>query len=480
MALPEYPELEELLDYVSDEVKRLLGCEGALVILHDEERNELFFLGAAYDDTATSERIKEIRFPIEGLVAGRVILTGEPLIVNDTSKERHLHLARDKKLGYHTHNLALVPLRSSDRIIGVLCAINKKEGLFEASDLDLLNMIAGTVVLSIENARFADEIKKAYREVTKLNRAKDRVINHLAHELKTPCAVLLASLKTLTRKLVLLPDQEWRRTMDRIQRNLDRLLEIQEEVDDIIQERHYAVYPLMSFVLEQCKDELEALADEDVAGEEAAERIRKRVEELFGPKEDAVKAIALHEFVARRLEVTQGAWARRDVKIESKLDPCPDICMPEEPLEKIVDGLVRNAIENTPDEGCVEVLVSPSRDGIALKVIDYGIGITSENQRRIFEGFFTTQPTDDYSSKRRFDFKAGGKGADLLRMKIFSERYRFKIDMTSTRCRHIPSESDECPGRISECKFCSTVEDCKRSGGTTFTLLFPPAPDQGC
>ena len=267
MALPEYPELEELLDYVSEEVKHLLGCEGALVILHDEERNELFFLGAAYDDTATSTRIKEIRFPIEGLVAGRVILTGEPLIVNDTSKERHLHLARDKKLGYQTHNLALVPLRSSDRIIGVLCSINKKEGMFEESDLDLLNMIAGTVVLSIENARFADEIKKAYREVTKLNRAKDRVINHLAHELKTPCAVLLASLKTLTRKLVLLPDQEWKRTMDRIQRNLDRLLEIQDEVDDIIQERHYAVYPLMSFVLEQCNDELEALADEDVAGE---------------------------------------------------------------------------------------------------------------------------------------------------------------------------------------------------------------------
>jgi PAS domain S-box-containing protein len=480
MALPEYPELEELLDYVSDEVKRLLGCEGALVILHDEERNELFFLGAAYDDTATRTRVKEIRFPIEGLVAGTVIRTGEPLIVHDTSKERHLHIERDRKLGYHTRNLALVPLRSSDRIIGVLCAINKKEGSFEESDLDLLNMIAGTVVLSIENARFADEIKKAYREVTKLNRAKDRVINHLAHELKTPCAVLLASLKTLSRKLALLPDQEWKRTMDRVQRNLDRLLEIQDEVDDIIQDRHYAVYPLMSFVLEQCADELEALAAEDVGGEMAAARIRKRVEELFGPRERALKAIFLHEFVARRLEANKGSWARRGVKIESALESCPAICMPEEPLAKIVDGLVRNAIENTPDEGCLEVMVSQNRDGIELKVRDYGIGITSENQRRIFEGFFTTQPTDAYSSKRRFDFKAGGKGADLLRMKIFSERYRFKIDMTSTRCHHIPTENDACPGRISECGSCTGVEDCKRSGGTTFTLLFPPAPDQGC
>jgi PAS domain S-box-containing protein len=480
MALPEYPELEELLDYVSDEVKRLLGCEGALVVLHDEERNELLFLGAAYDDSATRTRVKEIRFPIEGLVAGTVIQTGEPLIVNDTSKQRHLHLARDKKLGYHTRNLALVPLRSSDRIIGVLCAINKKEGRFEDSDLDLLNMIAGTVVLSIENARFADEIKKAYREVTKLNRAKDRVINHLAHEMKTPCAVLLASLKTLSKKLALLPDQEWTRTMARIQRNLDRLLEIQDEVEDIIQDRHYAVYPLMSFVLEQCADELEALAAEDVGGERAAARIRKRVEELFGPSEKAMKAIPLHDFVARRLEVIKDLASRRNVRIESALEPCGAVCMPDEPLAKIVDGLVRNAVENTPDEGCVEVMVNQNRDGVELKVRDYGVGITSENQQRIFEGFFTTQPTDAYSSKRRFDFKAGGKGADLLRMKIFSERYRFKIDITSTKCHYIPTENEACPGRISQCGYCTSVEDCKRSGGTTFTLLFPLAPERGC
>ena len=39
------------------------------------------------------------------------------------------------------------------------------------------------------------------------------------------------------------------------------------------------------------------------------------------------------------------------MKIESKLDPCPPICMPEDPLAKIVDGLVRNAIENTPTKG---------------------------------------------------------------------------------------------------------------------------------
>jgi hypothetical protein len=145
-------------------------------------------------------------------------------------------------------------------------------------------------------------------------------------------------------------------------------------------------------------------------------------------------------------------------------------------LQKVIDGLVKNAIENTPDEGKIEVLVRKKNEGAELVVRDYGVGITEDAQRRIFEGFFSTRDTMAYSSKRPFEFNAGGKGADLLRMKIFSERYNFKMDMVSTRCRFIPKDTDVCPGRISKCPFCSKIENCHASGGTTFTIYFPPAP----
>ena len=239
LALPEYPELYELLDYVSGVIKELMETEGGVVILLDEQRQELFLRGAAYDDTATQQRAKEARFQVDELVAGKVIKTGKPIIMNDISGDSEIHIERDKKLGYQTRNLLLVPLRSQERIIGTLCAVNKKEGGFDQTDVDLLSMLAGTVVLSIENARFSAELKNAYMEVSSLNRAKDKVINHLSHELKTPIAVLRTSLVTLEKKLQSLPQESWQPTIDRARRNLDRLLEMQYQIYDIIQHKTY-------------------------------------------------------------------------------------------------------------------------------------------------------------------------------------------------------------------------------------------------
>ena len=479
-ALPAYPELEDLLDFISTEIKRLLNVDGALVILLDEEKKELFFMGAAYDDTDTQKRAKEIRYPADKGISGKVIKTGQPVIVHDTSKDPDFYGVVDTQLHFHSQSMLDVPLRSGDRIIGVLCAINKREGRFEQSDVELLNLIAGTVALSIENARFSRELTEAYQEVTGLNRAKDRVINHLSHELKTPASVLIASLNILSNKMEELPEDTWKPTMERASRNLERILEIQYEVEDIMQDKQYKTRDLLNLLLDQCEDELESLVAEEVGEGPIVERIKQRIQQIYGPRDSKITDISLDKFVAERLEELKPRFAHREVEIVTNLGSVPDICVPGDVMEKVVDGLIRNAVEATPDEGRIEIMVQRKGEGSELVVYDHGIGITDENQRRIFEGFFTTHDTMTYSSKRPFDFYAGGKGADLLRMKIFAERYNFKIEMGSSRCRYIPRDSDLCPGRISECKFCQERTDCFGSGGTAFKVFFPPAPDKGC
>jgi len=475
MALPNYQELENLLEYINEEVKVLLDTEGCVVVLVDEEKNDLYVPAAVYDKQATEQKIKKHHFSMDELLSGQVIRTGEAVIVSDLSDNKELHRKRDEKFGYQTRNMLIVPLKSRDRIIGTLCAINKKPGSFESMDLDILKMLGGTVALSVENAKFSRELKDAYEEVAGLNRAKDKAINHLSHELKTPLAVALGTLKILARRLGEQQDQKWETTLAMIQRNLNRIVDIQYEVDDIMRGRSKQTDDSFALRFDQCADLMENVLIEEGGDSGLAVKVKKRINEIFGTKELVSKSIPLDPFIRNRLTVLRPQFSHRQVEILLNLEPAPNVFVPEEILQKVFEGLLRNAIENTPDEGKVKVLLVKQGAGAGMKIRDYGVGIPSEAQKRIFEGFFPTRDTMLYSSKKPFDFNAGGKGADLLRMKIFSEQYHFKIDMISNRCRHIPKESNVCPGRISRCKYCKQSEDCSQSGGTTFSVYFPPA-----
>jgi signal transduction histidine kinase len=163
----------------------------------------------------------------------------------------------------------------------------------------------------------------------------------------------------------------------------------------------------------------------------------------------------------RQLEIVEkvekGIWVEMDPKI----------------LKKVCEGFLKNAIENTPDEGKIEIELRNEDNLAKLYFHDFGMGITPENQKLIFSGFFHTQDTDRYASKKPYLFNAGGAGSDLLRARVLSEKFNFSIDFSSTRCRHLPSDKDECPGRISSCPFIKDKGDCLSSGGSNFCLYLP-------
>lgn len=477
-ALPRNPDLEELLDYICSEVMQLLNTEGCIVNLLDEEKQEFYFLGAAYDDADTQQRLKAMRISMDLLsqfVVIKGLKTGEPIIVNDTSKLKKSYPVRDEKLGYKTRNFLQVTLKSGDRYIGTLAAMNRKEGTFDAKDVELLNMVVGTVVLSIENARSTEQLKEAYRELTSMDRAKDKVIHHLSHELKTPLSILSGALTILSRRLAALPEDTWKQTIERAQRNVIRIGEIQATTEDILFKKHYKTYDLLSLLLDQCSDELQTLIAVEVGEGPLVRRIQDRIEELFGPKDVAPETIDLCGFLNERLKLLTPSFSARKVEIITCLEATSTAYIPHEVLRRVIDSLIKNAIENTPDEGKIEISIKSKGERSELTVCDYGVGITKENQQRIFEGFLMTQETMQYSSKRPFDFNAGGKGIDLLSIKIFSERYHLITSMESVRCSFIPENTDICPGRISNCRFCKQVKDCYLSGGSTFSVYFPSA-----
>jgi len=477
-ALHKLRTLDERLKFITGEIKQLVGAAGASVILLDEEKQEFFFRVTAYDDPATGKRMRELRFPATKGVAGEVYKTGEPLIVADTSASEFFFKTVDDKANYKTENMLDVPLWQEDRMIGVLCAVNKKHGTFDQTDVELLTTIAGMVAMPIENARINEALKRSYDEVTSFNRAKERVIHHLSHELKTPVSVLAAALELIRkRSLRLEAGAGILRILDRAQRNLGRILDMQYQIEDILKERDYTSHQLLSTLLDACEDELSVLLLEAIDEEGTLDSIRRKVDQLFGPREAQPEKISLGGFVTDLIVELTPRFAHRNCNIIKTIQSVGDIYIPPDVLKKIVTGLVRNAIEYTPDGGRIEVIVRDSQKGVALEVQDTGIGISADNQRLLFENYFTPPETLQYSSKKPFDFNAGGKGFDLLRMKIFSERYGFDLALASQRCPHLAQTDNLCPGNIKGCTDCDPETGCLESGGTTVRVIFPRPPE---
>ncbi|MCP4401498.1 MAG: GAF domain-containing protein, partial [bacterium] len=275
-------ELDELLEFISKEVQDLMGVGGAMIILADEETQEFFFRSTRMDDRESGKRMKEVRFPLDKGVAGQVFRSGKALIVPDTSQSPYFLKKVDETAHYQTRNMLDVPIATRERRVGVLCVVNKHEVGFEQADVELLSAIAGAVALPLEHARINEQLKRSYEDVKSLNRAKDRVIHHLSHELKTPLSVISASLKLLEKRLAIQEGQGQgsKRILDRAQRNLQRILDMQYEIEDILREKEYTNYHILSILLDACVDELDVLIIDEAGEWSLMQRLRRRVEEL--------------------------------------------------------------------------------------------------------------------------------------------------------------------------------------------------------
>jgi signal transduction histidine kinase len=263
--------------------------------------------------------------------------------------------------------------------------------------------------------------------------------------------------------------------LNRAQKNLDRLLEMQYQIEDILREKDYKIYYMLSSLLDACSDELQVLVSGSLEEKDIIDRLRRHIEKLFGPHDVRSEEIRLDQFVEKQIQALRPRFAHRQCRVNTRISAVPTVWIPRDVLAKIVEGLVRNAVENTPDSGNITVTVRSGEIGPEIEVKDSGIGISEENQRLLFDNYFTAYDTMQYSSRNPYDFGAGGKGFDLLRMRIFSERYHFKLKMNSRRCGVIPGDADACPGNMAECVQAGQTEDCLESGGTTVTVQFYPA-----
>jgi signal transduction histidine kinase len=305
---------------------------------------------------------------------------------------------------------------------------------------------------------------KNITEFKELDRARERVLNHLAHELRTPLSITLASLKKMQ-------SSHNERPIERIRRNLERLQDIQVEVEDIVKQRTPEEKPEKLSFLEQVLDFVEVLEEEKPIHTEALRFLRKRIEDFFRSNKSKLQNVAIGEHIQNAVEAARRLSSHRSVALLTRIQVDSHIMIDPDVLDMTLISLLKNAIENTPDGGEATISLYRQPEGVVIEVKDTGVGITEQSQKHIFGGFYHSLETDLYSTKKPFDFGAGGKGLDLLRIRRFGKTYHFKIECKSVRCKYIPREIDACPGTIAKCSHVHSKKQCSQSGGSVFELI---------
>lgn len=153
-------QFSEVLRRTVEAATRLMECEVGSLLLLNQECDELVF------EVALGERgreVKEIRLKVGEGIAGWVAKTGKPAIVNDVRRDPRFLRRVDARTHFVTQNMICIPVRSRDRIIGVLQAINRvSAGPFTLEDQRLFESLARQVAIAIENSRLYEEVKDTF------------------------------------------------------------------------------------------------------------------------------------------------------------------------------------------------------------------------------------------------------------------------------------------------------------------------------
>ena len=148
----------ELLRQVMKLATEVVEAETSSILLYDAKMDELYF------DIALGEKeseLKEIRLKAGEGIAGWVAKNRKTQVVNEASSDPRRAKQTDEKIKFQTRSMIAVPLLYKGALLGVVEAINKKNGLFSEEDAETLEAFAAQAAVSIENARIFENLQEA-------------------------------------------------------------------------------------------------------------------------------------------------------------------------------------------------------------------------------------------------------------------------------------------------------------------------------
>ena len=143
---------EKVLAYTMDMIRVIMNVEaGSLLLMeHNELKCEVAF-------NINMEPLREFRLKLGQGIAGYAATRGRTVVAQNAQQHPHFSSEFDRLTGFETKSILCAPLISQGKVIGVIEVLNKIDGVFNNDDEHLLQSIATSVSIAMENARLYKE-----------------------------------------------------------------------------------------------------------------------------------------------------------------------------------------------------------------------------------------------------------------------------------------------------------------------------------
>jgi signal transduction histidine kinase len=356
-------DLQSVLQTLVESAGRL--CEADFATITRQKDGVLFF-AEAYG--YSSEFIEYVRaLPVErgrGTATGRALLEGRVIHIADVLADPDYTWAEAQRLGGYRTVLG-VPMLREGNPVGVLTLTRSEVRPFTEKQIELVSTFADQAAIAIENVRLFDEIQDKNRQLAEASEHKSQFVSSVSHELRTPLNAIIGLTDMLVTNAARFGTEKAKEPLQRVHRAGTHLLGLINQVLDLSK-------------IEAGKLELNP----------QTAQLAPLIDEIIG----TAKQLAGQNKNRLVVEAQENLGALT-------VDPMR--------LRQILLNLLSNACKFTK-EGEIKLRasrVSNGRHWVELSVSDTGIGMTAEQQAKLFEEF--TQA--DATTAQRF----GGTGLGL-------------------------------------------------------------------
>jgi HD-GYP domain-containing protein (c-di-GMP phosphodiesterase class II) len=174
-------QVSEILNSSLEEMDALTRAIEAAIALVEADTGSLLLFHGDQDDLSVevvvgkqAEQLRRLQVKTPSKVLLEVAKTGRPLIVNDVSEDPRFVAERLAAVGDPTHGIELrsllaVPVRTRNRMLGVLEAVNKQQGrIFSKWDLEEFGSLSSQIAIVLDNARLFRDYQGKIRRLQKL------------------------------------------------------------------------------------------------------------------------------------------------------------------------------------------------------------------------------------------------------------------------------------------------------------------------